>query len=88
MEASIQTGPQSAVQTSPLPALEAIDVRKSLPLGRDQIEILRGVSRRVARGGEELSHGSSRDFFFDAVDPQPRHHSYEAIAGSAKRTGD
>src|SRR5439155_15452769 len=38
---------------------------------------------------EELSHGSSRDFFFDAVDPQPRHHSYEAIAESAKRrTGD
>jgi putative ABC transport system ATP-binding protein len=50
MEASIQTGPQSAVQTSPLPALEAIDVRKSLPLGREQIEILRGVSLRVARG--------------------------------------
>ena len=50
MEASKQTGPQSAVQTSPLPALEAIDVRKSLPLGREQIEILRGVSLRVARG--------------------------------------
>lgn len=50
MEASIQTGPQSTVRTSPLPALEAIDVRKSLPLGREQIEILRGVSLRVARG--------------------------------------
>ena len=50
MEASIQTGPQSAVQTSPLSALEAIEVRKSLPLGREQIEILRGVSLRVARG--------------------------------------
>jgi putative ABC transport system ATP-binding protein len=32
------------------PALEAIDVRKSLPLGRQQIEILKGISLRVAPG--------------------------------------
>jgi putative ABC transport system ATP-binding protein len=31
-------------------ALEAIVVRKSLPLGRTQIEILKGISLRIARG--------------------------------------
>jgi putative ABC transport system ATP-binding protein len=50
MEASIQTGQPSATQTTPFPALEAIDVRKSLPLGREQIEILKGIGLRVARG--------------------------------------
>ncbi len=32
------------------PAIEAIDVRKSLPLGRQQIEILKGVSLRITPG--------------------------------------
>jgi len=32
------------------PALEAVDVRKSLPLGRQRIEILKGISLRVAPG--------------------------------------
>ncbi len=31
-------------------ALEAIDVRKTLPLGRERIEILKGISLRIARG--------------------------------------
>jgi putative ABC transport system ATP-binding protein len=31
-------------------ALEAIEVYKSLPLGRERIDILRGVSLRIARG--------------------------------------
>lgn len=31
-------------------ALEAIDVRKSLPLGRERIEILKGVSLTIAHG--------------------------------------
>lgn len=32
------------------PALEALDVRKSLPLGRERIDILRGINLRVERG--------------------------------------
>ncbi len=32
------------------PALEAIDVRKSLPLGRERIDILRGINLRIERG--------------------------------------
>ena len=31
-------------------ALEAIDVTKSLPLGRERVDILRGISLRIARG--------------------------------------
>ncbi|HEU5440110.1 MAG TPA: ATP-binding cassette domain-containing protein, partial [Ktedonobacterales bacterium] len=33
-----------------IPALEAIDVTKSLPLGRARIDILRGISLRIAHG--------------------------------------
>jgi putative ABC transport system ATP-binding protein len=33
-----------------IPALEAIDVTKSLPLGRQRIDILRGISLRIAHG--------------------------------------
>jgi len=32
------------------PALEAVDVRKSLPLGRQRIDILKGISLRIAHG--------------------------------------
>ncbi len=32
------------------PALEARDVRRSLPLGREQVEILRGISFTIAHG--------------------------------------
>jgi putative ABC transport system ATP-binding protein len=31
-------------------ALEAIDIRKSLPLGRERIDILRGITLRIGRG--------------------------------------
>ena len=33
-----------------MPTLQATDVRKSLPLGRERIEILKGISLRVAPG--------------------------------------
>src|SRR5438132_8983498 len=32
------------------PALEARDVRRSLPLGREQVEILKGISFRIDHG--------------------------------------
>ena len=34
----------------PAPALEARDVRRSLPLGREQVEILKGISFRIDHG--------------------------------------
>jgi putative ABC transport system ATP-binding protein len=40
----------AAQQSSGVAALEAIDVRKSLPLGRERIDILNGVNLRVDRG--------------------------------------
>src|SRR5690348_14897263 len=33
-----------------IPTLEAIDVRKSLPLGRERVDILKGISLRIERG--------------------------------------
>ncbi len=36
--------------SEPVAALEAIDVTKSLPLGRERIEILKGISLRIERG--------------------------------------
>ena len=39
---SIATGAQAA--------LEAIDIRKSLPLGRERIDILKGISLRIEHG--------------------------------------
>ena len=45
--------PQAArggIATGDAPALEAVDVTKSLPLGRERVDILRGVSLRIARG--------------------------------------
>jgi putative ABC transport system ATP-binding protein len=38
------------MQSTANPALEAIDVRKSLPLGRERIDILNGISLRIAHG--------------------------------------
>jgi len=38
------------VGTTPAPALEARDVRRSLPLGREQVEILKGISFRIDHG--------------------------------------
>lgn len=34
----------------PAPALEARDVRRSLPLGREQVEILKGITFRIEHG--------------------------------------
>jgi putative ABC transport system ATP-binding protein len=36
--------------TAPNAALEAIDIRKSLPLGRERIDILNGISLRINHG--------------------------------------
>jgi putative ABC transport system ATP-binding protein len=41
---------QEAGGATRFPALEAIDVRKSLPLGRERIDILRGINLRIERG--------------------------------------
>ena len=45
-----QTSTTPVRQDSRPPALEAIDVTKSLPLGRQRIDILRGISLRIAHG--------------------------------------
>ncbi|HEY7781585.1 MAG TPA: ABC transporter ATP-binding protein [Ktedonobacterales bacterium] len=37
-------------KTATAPALEAIDIRKSLPLGRTRIDILNGISLRIQHG--------------------------------------
>lgn len=53
METTENTGtenPPTAQQPGGVAALEAIDVRKSLPLGHDRIDILRGISLRVEHG--------------------------------------
>jgi putative ABC transport system ATP-binding protein len=42
-----RTPSNSATQT---PTLEAIDIRKSLPLGRERIDILNGINIRIGRG--------------------------------------
>lgn len=42
--------PAQATSTPPVAALEAIDVRKSLPLGRERIDILNGINLRIERG--------------------------------------
>jgi putative ABC transport system ATP-binding protein len=43
-----QTQTQTAGAATLAPALEAIDVTKSLPLGRERIDILKGISLRIA----------------------------------------
>jgi putative ABC transport system ATP-binding protein len=50
MEATSQTSSGSARSATTAAALEAIDVRKSLPLGRERIDILRGISLRIEHG--------------------------------------
>ncbi len=51
MEADTASADQRAASaTDDLYALEAIDVYKSLPLGRERIDILRGVSLRIEHG--------------------------------------
>src|SRR5215813_11441642 len=41
--------PQDAAAAR-VPALEAFDVRKSLPLGRERADILKGINLRIERG--------------------------------------
>jgi putative ABC transport system ATP-binding protein len=43
-------GRSGATGVTTAPSLEAIDVRKSLPLGRTRIDILKGIYLRVERG--------------------------------------
>jgi putative ABC transport system ATP-binding protein len=50
MEAIPQTNSGSARTASAATALEAIDVHKSLPLGRERIDILRGISLHIEHG--------------------------------------
>ena len=45
-----QPAPQKGATPTTPAALEAIDVRKSLPLGRERIDILRGINLRIAPG--------------------------------------
>jgi putative ABC transport system ATP-binding protein len=45
-----QSAPQPARGAATAPALEATDIRKSLPFGRGRIEILRGISLRIEHG--------------------------------------
>lgn len=49
VDATESTAQPSAAPT-PTAALEAIDIRKSLPLGRQRIDILKGISLRVNHG--------------------------------------
>ena len=50
MEATPQTASGLTPAAANTAALEAIDVRKSLPLGRERIDILRGISLRIQHG--------------------------------------
>jgi putative ABC transport system ATP-binding protein len=50
MESIESASSPSTNATTATAALEAIEVYKSLPLGRERIDILRGVSLRIARG--------------------------------------
>jgi putative ABC transport system ATP-binding protein len=49
MRAETQSAGTTRAQES-APALEAVEVTKSLPLGRERIDILRGISLRIAHG--------------------------------------
>ncbi len=48
MDTAERTDSQVAREAKATAALEAIDVRKSLPLGRTRIEILKGITLRIA----------------------------------------
>jgi putative ABC transport system ATP-binding protein len=50
MDARQQTNLGGARTATATAALEAIDVHKSLPLGRERIDILRGISLRIEHG--------------------------------------
>ena len=51
MDTTERAMPASASSaTTAVPALEAIDITKSLPLGRERIEILKGITLRIEKG--------------------------------------
>ncbi|HEX6797369.1 MAG TPA: ABC transporter ATP-binding protein, partial [Ktedonobacterales bacterium] len=50
MSTAEQTSAMPGRPATDTPALEAIDVTKSLPLGRERIDILKGISLRIAHG--------------------------------------
>jgi putative ABC transport system ATP-binding protein len=50
MDTTTSTNTGVTPPTSSSAALEAIDIHKSLPLGRERIDILRGISLRIAHG--------------------------------------
>jgi putative ABC transport system ATP-binding protein len=50
MNNTIPQQTSSSVTQAETAALEAIDIRKSLPLGRERIDILKGISLRIAHG--------------------------------------
>jgi len=50
MDAMEQTGPADGRGSGGAAALEAINIYKSLPLGRERIDILKGISLRIDHG--------------------------------------
>ena len=50
MDTSTQTNASTNQAAGGSAALEAIDIRKSLPLGRERIDILKGISLRINHG--------------------------------------
>src|SRR5215831_12111886 len=50
MDMTAQGGPPAGPVSNGAAALEAVDVYKSLPLGRERIDILRGISLRIDHG--------------------------------------
>ncbi len=50
MDAAEQVASQPAGTATLAPALEAIEITKALPLGRERIDILKGISLRIAHG--------------------------------------
>src|SRR5215831_14849440 len=50
MAAMEQAGPPDGRDSGATAALEAIDIYKSLPLGRERIDILKGISLRIEHG--------------------------------------
>ncbi len=47
---ALESSDRPAVAATGTPALEGIDIRKSLPLGRQRIDILKGITLRINHG--------------------------------------
>jgi putative ABC transport system ATP-binding protein len=50
LQPQVPPSAQGAAPAIATAALEAIDIRKSLPLGRDRVDILKGISLRIDHG--------------------------------------